>query len=134
MFDLSNIGSVLTSAREAITGEKIKDPTKLAEIDLQLKQLEQALQQGQIDINKEEAKSSNWFVAGWRPYIGWIGGTALAYTFILSPIIQWGCKIYGLDITPPEIKTDMLFNLVLALLGLGGMRTFEKTKKVQDLH
>ena len=133
-FSLGDVGSVFKDIREAITGKGIEDPNKKAEIELKLNQLEHALKQGQIEINKAEANSANWFVAGWRPYIGWIGGTALAYTFILSPLIQWGCKIYGINIEPPVLDTGMLFNLVLAMLGLGGMRTFEKVKNVQDKH
>jgi len=131
---LSDIGTLFTSIREAITGKAIDDPIERAKIELQLEQLEQALKMGQIEINKVEASNPNWFIAGWRPFIGWVGGFALAYTFILSPIIQWGCKLYGLHIEPPVLDTAMLFNLVLAMLGLGGMRTFEKLKKVQDLH
>lgn len=133
-FSLGDVGNLFTSLREAITGKKIEDPAERAKIELQLEQLEQALKMGQIEINKAEASNPNWFVAGWRPFIGWVGGCALAYTFILSPLIQWGCKLYGLNIEPPVLDTSMLFNLVLAMLGLGGMRTFEKLKKVQDLH
>jgi hypothetical protein len=133
-FSLGDIGNLFTSLREAITGKKIEDPVEQAKIELQLQQLEHALKMGQIEINKAEANNPNWFVAGWRPFIGWIGGLSLAYTFIISPLIQWGCKLYGLNIIPPVLDTSMLFNLVLAMLGLGGLRTIEKTKKVQDLH
>ena len=133
-FSLGDIGNAFKDIREAITGKAILDPNKQAEINLKLEQLEQALKQGQIEINKAEAQNPNWLVAGWRPFVGWVGGSALAYTFILSPLIEWGCKLYGLDIEPPMIETDMLFNLVLAMLGLGGMRTFEKTKKVHHFH
>ena len=134
LIDLGDLGSLFKDVREAITGEAIKDPVKKAELEAKLQTIESSLQQGQLEVNKTEAKSNNLFIAGWRPFIGWVGGIALMYSFILSPLIQWGCQIYGLHILPPKIQTDMLFNLVLALLGLGGMRTFEKTKKVQDLH
>ena len=133
-FSLGDVGNLFTSLREAITGKKIEDPVEKAKLELQLEQLEQALKMGQIKINEAEAQNPNWFVAGWRPFIGWIGGTALAYEFIVSPLIQWACKIYGLSITSPIIDSSMLFNLVLAMLGLGGMRTFEKLKNVQDKH
>ena len=133
-FSLNDVGNLFTSLREAITGKKIEDPIERAKIELQLQQLEHALKMGQIEINKAEATNPNWFVAGWRPFIGWVGGMALFYTFILSPLIQWGCKLYGLDIVPPVLDTSMLFNLVLAMLGLGGMRTFEKLKNIQNKH
>jgi len=133
-FSLGDIGSLFKDIREAITGKGIEDPNKRAQIQLKLAQLEQALKQGQIEINKAEAQNPNWFVAGWRPFIGWVGGFALAYTFVLSPLIEWGCNIYGLRLEPPVLDTGMLFNLVLAMLGLGGMRTFEKIKNVQNKH
>jgi len=133
-FSLGDIGSLFKDIREAITGKGIEDPNKKAQIQLKLAQLEQALKQGQIKINEAEAQNPNWFVAGWRPFIGWVGGFALAYTFVLSPLIEWGCNIYGLRLEPPVLNTGMLFNLILAMLGLGGMRTFEKIKNVQNKH
>jgi len=133
-FSLGDIGNLFTSLREAITGKGITDPTEKAKIELQLEQLENGLKMGQIKINEAEASNPNWFVSGWRPFIGWVGGSALAYEFIFSPLIQWGCNIYGLNIHPPVIDGTMLFNLVIAMLGLGGMRTFEKIKNVQDKH
>ena len=133
-FSLGDIGNLLTDIREAITGEKIKDPNKKAEIELKLSQLEQALKQGQIEINKAEAQNPNWFVAGWRPAIGWVGALALLYTFLLSPLISWGCQIAHIKVVPPVLDTWMLFNLVLSMLGLGGYRTFEKIKQVHDKH
>ncbi len=133
-FSLSDVGEVFKDIREAITGKAIEDPNKRREIELKLAQLEQAINQGQIEINKTEAKHASVFVAGWRPFLGWVGGSAMAYVFILSPLIEWACSIYGLSIEPPQIDGTMLFNLVLALLGFGGLRTFEKTKGVQDKH
>ncbi|WP_456432688.1 3TM-type holin, partial [Nitratifractor sp.] len=84
-FNISDIGDVLIKAREAITGKGVEDPVKKAEIALKLQQLEQAINMGQIEVNKEEAKSPNLFVAGWRPFIGWVGGVAIAYNFIVAP-------------------------------------------------
>ena len=133
-FSLDGIGSLFKDIREAITGKGIEDPNKKAEIELKLSQLEQKLKEGQIEINKAEASNSNWFVAGWRPAIGWVGALALLYTFLLSPLISWGCQIAHIKVVPPVLDTGMLFNLILAMLGLGGFRTFEKIKKVQDKH
>jgi hypothetical protein len=133
-FSLGDIGQLFKDIREAITGKGIEDPNKRAEIEYKLSQLEFALKQGQIEINKAEASNPNWFVAGWRPFIGWIGGFALGYQFIFQPLIIWGTKIAGYNIQPPSLETGMLFNLILAMLGLGGFRTLEKMKGVQDRH
>lgn len=84
-----------------------------------------AIVQGQIDINKQEAASTNWWVAGWRPYIGWICGTGLAYQFLFYPLFH--------GIVQGMIPLDMgtLVTLLLGMLGLGGMRTFEKQQGVE---
>jgi len=89
----------------------------------------------QLDINKVEAASSSVFVAGWRPAIGWICGFALAWQFIFQPLICYGLSIYSTyshqTIPPPPIlETGQLYTILLGMLGLGGMRTFEKVNGV----
>jgi len=133
-FNLGDIGDVLVKAREAITGKGIEDPVKKAEIALKLQQLEQAINLGQIEVNKAEAQSSSIFVAGWRPFIGWVGGLALAYTYIVAPTAVWVAELNGATAQLPTIDTGVLFNLILAMLGFGGLRTYEKIKNVQDKH
>jgi len=131
-FNLSDIGGVLTSAREAITGEKIKDPAEMAKISLQLQQLEQGLITGQLKVNEAEASNPHVFVAGWRPFIGWVGGSALAYQFLLYPLITWGWVASGntLDTAPPMIDASALYPVILGMLGIGGMRSLDKFNKV----
>jgi len=133
-FSLGDIGDVLVKAREAITGKGIDDPVKKAEVMLQLKQLEQAINLGQIEVNKAEASNPNLFVAGWRPFIGWVGGVALAYTYIVAPTAVWIAELNGAVAKLPTIDTGVLFNLILAMLGFGGLRTYEKIKNVQGKH
>lgn len=129
-FSLGDIGGVFTSIREAVTGEKIKDPIEIAKIELQLKQLEQMANQGQISINQIEAAHKSLFVAGWRPFIGWVCGVSIAYAFIGQPIIEWIVTISGMNITAPKIESGVLFELVLAMLGMAGLRTYEKKNSV----
>ena len=131
---LDSIGNLLKDIREAITGKGIEDPNKKAEIEYKLAQLEFALKQGQLEINKAEAQNPNWFVAGWRPAIGWTGALALSYQFVVQPLLTWGAHLYGVNVNPPNLDTGMLFNLILAMLGLGGFRTLEKMKGVQNRH
>ena len=133
-FSIGDIGNLFKDIREAITGKGIEDPNKKAEIELKLTKLEQALKQGQIEINKAEAQNPNWFVAGWRPAIGWVGALALLYTFLLNPLIDWGCQLAGVKAIPPTLDMGMLFNLVLSMLGLGSMRTYEKLKNIHNKH
>ena len=84
----------------------------------------------QIDLNKTEAQSKSVFVAGWRPAIGWVGAIALFWTFVAYDVVAWTATLKGWPAPPKLTGTENLFELVLAMLGLGGMRTFEKTKGV----
>lgn len=87
--------------------------------------------QGQLSINTEEAKSSSVFVAGWRPFIGWVCGAALAYTYIGYPFLIWLMSVWHPEIVPPKLVNDgMLYELMFGMLGMGGLRTFEKYKGV----
>ncbi len=87
--------------------------------------------QGQLTINQAEASSTSWFVAGWRPFIGWICGTSLAYTYLAYPLLTWAGVIWFPQITPPVLGNDgMLYELLFGMLGLGALRTFEKVKGV----
>lgn len=90
---------------------------------------------GQLEINKTEAASSSVFVAGWRPFVGWVCGFALAYQFVLQPLIGYGLTVYSTyshQIIPPipTLDTGSLMTVLMAMLGLGGMRTFEKINGV----
>jgi len=89
-----------------------------------------ALVQGQMDVNKAEASSPNAFTSGWRPAIGWVCGLALLFQYILRPILMWYGIVTGHQWPPLPGIDDNLWQLMLGLLGLGGLRTFEKTKGV----
>ena len=91
----------------------------------------QELAKGQIAINAEEAKSSNIFVAGWRPFVGWTCGLALFAHFILFPSVDVITAYLGYETpTYPAFDMDTLMTVLLGMLGLGGMRSFEKYKKL----
>ncbi len=84
----------------------------------------------QVELNKVEAAHDSLFVAGWRPFIGWICGVALAWTFIGHPLFEWAAALWGAKgFVPPLLAGDNLMELVIAMLGLSGLRTFEKTKR-----
>lgn len=84
-----------------------------------------ALIQGQMDVNKEEAKSTNWFVAGWRPAVGWVCTVGLGYQFLGLPLLSWISGVGGYPI-PPSLQVGDLMTILLGMLGLGGLRTYEK--------
>lgn len=78
-------------------------------------------QMWQAEIGKMEAQHRSIFVAGWRPFIGWVCGTGLGFVFVFNPIIQWATGQPG-----PQMATEALMTLVVSLLGLAGYRTVEK--------
>ena len=83
---------------------------------------------GQLEINKTEAAHQSVFVAGWRPFIGWVCGSALAYQFVIRPIATWAILASGYTIPEMPGIEDNLWELMFGMLGLGGMRTYEKIK------
>lgn len=85
----------------------------------------------QIRVNEEEAKSENIFKSGWRPAIGWICVFGLAYNFVIYNLLLWLVATFNLNITPPALMSDILMELVFAMLGLGSLRTFEKVKGIK---
>jgi len=85
----------------------------------------------QIEVNKEEAKSESLFKSGWRPAIGWTCTLGLIYNFVLYPFLLWLVAVTGSTIVPPPLISDILMELVFALLGLGGLRTYEKVKGIK---
>ena len=88
-------------------------------------------QLAQVEVNKQEAQHRSIFVAGWRPFVGWVCGIALAYHFVLAPIILFSVSITGIQIPElPSFNMETLTTVLLGMLGLGGLRSFEKYKGV----
>lgn len=85
---------------------------------------------GQMEINREEAKSSSIFVAGWRPFIGWVCGAALFYSYILVPITLYVGFVIGKPLPKPPVLDANLWELMFGMLGMGALRTYEKIQKV----
>lgn len=111
--------------------DRIPDPNERArakeQIEQQMLAAMTSLVQGQLEINKAEAQHASIFVAGWRPGIGWICGAALGWNFIVQPIASWGAFLYGIDLEGmPTLDTGELTTILLGMLGLGGLRTYEK--------
>jgi phenylpyruvate tautomerase PptA (4-oxalocrotonate tautomerase family) len=84
----------------------------------------------QIEVNKEEAKSRHWWIAGWRPACGWICTLAMGYHFIIQPFLIFFLTLFGLKMEIPVFDMETLMTVLLGMLGLGGLRSFEKHKKL----
>jgi len=88
----------------------------------------------QSAVNQAEAANSNVFIAGWRPFIGWVCGAGLATQFILAPFITWIAALCKHPVQFPALDMGTLLTLLLGMLGLGGMRTFEKVNGINSGH
>ncbi len=86
----------------------------------------------QLEVNKAEASSNSIFVAGWRPFIGWVGGVALAWHFIVKPMLLSFSYLFSENFTTAVLNAPALdenmWGLITAMLGIGGLRTYEKIK------
>lgn len=108
----------------------------IADKDLKLKlqhELNQELHKAnmaQIEVNKVEAQHRTVFVAGWRPFTGWICASALAYHFIIEPIIIFALATQNIQLTLPTFDMGSLLTVLMGMLGLGGLRTYEKAKGI----
>ena len=85
---------------------------------------------GQIKTNQIEAAHQSMFVAGWRPAVGWVCALAMLLNFILIPFINLGMDLAGQDIRLDLIEMDTMMPVLLGMLGLGGMRSYEKARNV----
>lgn len=135
--NLFGLGGIIESvgkiAGDLITTDKEKMQMEIEsrKLDIEEKKIDQATNLAQIEVNKEEAKSSNIFVSGWRPAIGWVCGIALLYASILEPVARFAAKVmFSYSGEFPVIDTELTMQLLFGLLGIAGMRTYEKTKGV----
>ncbi len=117
---------------------KLKAKAALAELassgELKKMALQAGLVEGQLKINANEAASTNLFVSGWRPFVGWVCGLAFAWAFVLEPVTATILTAVGSVVVLPVLNLTAMMPVLLGMLGLGGMRSFEKSKKVEGRH
>lgn len=109
--------------------ERLEKRNELAKAELQFQSLEAQLTANQniaqTEVNKVEAASTSLFIAGWRPAIGWIGAVSLAYQFVLYPLLLWIPQVKN---PPKPLESDMLMTIITGMLGIAGMRSYDKMK------
>ena len=108
----------------------VADKNLKMQLEHELKTQLQTANLAQIEVNKIEAASTSWFVAGWRPSVGWVCSLAMLYHFIIAPLIQYLLTIFGVQATLPEFDFSQLSTILMAMLGMAGLRTYEKKEKV----
>tara|TARA_R100000231_G_C5315111_1_gene161701 strand:+ start:862 stop:1260 length:399 start_codon:yes stop_codon:yes gene_type:complete len=117
---LKTVGSVIDDMH--FSGEE-KEKLKL-----QFAEVEAKLKEKQLDINKVEAGHRSVFVSGWRPFLGWISGLSIGYVYLFQPIFDMILQMFGVEVNWVVLDLGQLMPLILGMLGLGGLRSFEKAK------
>jgi hypothetical protein len=133
MMPWDSVLKILDTAITRIWPDKTEQEKMQLMAALQSMQAEYDNAAQQLEVNKVEAASSDTFVSGWRPFIGWVCGFSLAYKFIFYPFIIFLCALSKTQIEVsiiPVIDTGELMPILLGILGLGAMRTYEKYKGV----
>ncbi len=134
--NILGISSVVESVGKVIGDLHTSDKERM-ELELESKRIDQAIDLGQMEVNKVEAANQNLFVAGWRPAIGWVGAGAMFYQFLLYPLLVWAWVwLQAEGYVPKEVKpppmldTEALWVILSGMLGIAGMRSFEKSRGV----
>lgn len=127
-------GEELATSIANLIGKFIKDPNEAAQQELQLalKELtnQAATDAAQAAINNTEAAAPGWFRGGWRPFMGWVCDIAFAWNYVLCPVLTWFLMLWGADVRATPLDMSVMMPVLIGMLGLGGARTFEKTKGV----
>ena len=131
---LGAIGQTAIDIRTAITGEAPIDATARAELEMKLAEIEASVLLGQAETNKIEAQSTSIFIAGWRPCIGWICAVGIGVEYIIRPVADWIAAMVGKTVETPALDVGQLIALVVAMLGIAGYRTLEKSSGSVGLH
>ena len=116
----------LISPVSKIVNKFVKDKDLQAKLDHELATLFHQANLAQIEILKEDAKSSNWFQNSWRPAVGWICALAMAYHFIIQPLLLTILTATGHVVELPDFEFSQLSTILMAMLGISGLRSYEK--------
>lgn len=113
-----------------IINKFVPDPAQKTQAEAELRNALQQWDAAQSATNTAEAASADPFTSRWRPFIGWVCGSALAYQYVLAPIGVWFSQMIGHPVPTPPKLDDSLWQLMVGMLGFGGLRTYEKIKGV----
>jgi hypothetical protein len=128
--NLLGISSIIDSVGK-VAGDLITTDKEKMQLEIENRKLDMAVDMAQIEVNKIEAASSSLFTSGWRPYIGWGCGTAFLYSALFEPIARFVAQVgFNYSGPFPQLDTNLTMQVLLGLLGLAGMRSYEKSQGV----
>ena len=123
LFSGGTVKAVAGVIDELHTSEEEKEQLKL-----RFAEVESKLKEKQLDINKVEASHRSIFVSGWRPFLGWVSGLSIGYVYLFQPLLDMILQMFGVKVDWVVLDLGQLMPLILGMLGLGGLRSFEKAK------
>jgi hypothetical protein len=121
------VGKIFPDANKKLDVQEAKDAAVAAIKEMKVTgELDQVM--AQLQVNLAEAQSHNIFIAGWRPFVGWVCGSAFAWSFVVCPLMTWIVEAFGYKLAGPIPVLDLttMMPVLLGMLGMGGFRTFEK--------
>lgn len=121
---------ILGTALDKVIPDNVSKAAAKAELEKALIDNANSINIETIKTNQAEAQHRSVWVAGWRPAIGWSCSAGIAWLFIGHPVASWAAVMMGATVELPSIPTDILLELTFAMLGMAGLRTFEKLKGV----
>jgi hypothetical protein len=122
--------SIMDVAGRFLPEDKEKRAEAEREIEAKLTESLANIDLANLKINEADAKSGNWFQSGWRPFIGWSCGFALTYTYVMQPILTFGLAQAGYLIDLPAVSLGEMMPVLMGVLGLGSLRSWERVKGV----
>jgi len=126
--------AVLPLVKDAVGAFLPEDKNKRAEaerkLEADLASHLAKIDMAQLEVNKAEAVHRSIFVAGWRPFVGWSCGVSLAWSYICQPVLTFALVQAGYGVELPALDMSQMMPVLMGMLGLGGLRTFEKYKSV----
>ena len=123
LFSGGTVKAVAGVIDELHTSEEEKEQLKL-----RFAEVESKIKEKQLDINKVEAGHRSIFVSGWRPFLGWVSGLSIGYVYLFQPLLDMILQMFGVKVDWVVLDLGQLMPLILGMLGLGGLRSFEKAK------
>jgi hypothetical protein len=131
MFGIDDAIASVSSLADTVVKRIWPDATEIEKAKIEqvtaAMQSEYRLLLGQLDINKVEAASSNWLTSGWRPFVGWVCGSSLAYAAIIEPLARFvAAVVFGYTGPFPAIDTTITLQVLLGMLGFGAARSIDK--------
>ena len=124
------IAESIVGVAGTVLNKFVADKDLKAKLEHELKTAFHSANLAQIDLNKQEAAHQSMFVAGWRPFVGWTCGVAMAYHFVIQPLLITILTATGIQVELPDFDFAQLSTILMAMLGMSGLRSFEKTKNV----